>query len=188
MKCLSFLLLLAFLCLSSPLSALAWNGAGHMTTGAIAYQELKREDPTATQRVIEILKANPEFETLWESELDRVETLEPEQLLFMLAARWSDDIRRDNRYNHSKWHYINFPYKPSNEPDSITVSEPDSDNILTAFNQNLDVLTSNDNLREQSIALCWLFHLVGDVHQPLHSTALFTEEFPKGDKPTAWLR
>ncbi len=24
----------------------------------------------------------------------------------------------------------------------------------------------------------WVFHLVGDVHQPLHTVALFTTQFP----------
>ncbi len=32
------------------------------------------------------------------------------------------------------------------------------------------------------MALCWLFHLIGDVHQPLHTTALFTTAYPDGDK------
>ena len=32
-------------------------------------------------------------------------------------------------------------------------------------------------------AYCWLFHLVGDIHQPLHSTAIFSvDHFPKGDE------
>ena len=31
--------------------------------------------------------------------------------------------------------------------------------------------------------MCWIFHLVGDLHQPLHSTALFSERgFPTGDR------
>jgi hypothetical protein len=33
------------------------------------------------------------------------------------------------------------------------------------------------------MAYCWLFHLVGDLHQPLHCCALFSgEHFKKGDK------
>jgi hypothetical protein len=28
----------------------------------------------------------------------------------------------------------------------------------------------------------WLFHLVGDIHQPLHTTQLFTVEYPTGDR------
>ena len=34
---------------------------------------------------------------------------------------------------------------------------------------------------KQAIALAWLFHLVGDIHQPLHSVSLFTREYPAGD-------
>jgi hypothetical protein len=28
----------------------------------------------------------------------------------------------------------------------------------------------------------WLFHLVGDIHQPLHTVQLFTREYPNGDR------
>ena len=28
----------------------------------------------------------------------------------------------------------------------------------------------------------WLFHLVGDIHQPLHMVQLFTREYPNGDR------
>ena len=29
---------------------------------------------------------------------------------------------------------------------------------------------------------CWLFHLVGDVHQPLHTVSLFKTKYPDGDR------
>lgn len=32
------------------------------------------------------------------------------------------------------------------------------------------------------MAYCWLFHLIGDIHQPLHSTALVNARFPEGDR------
>jgi hypothetical protein len=36
---------------------------------------------------------------------------------------------------------------------------------------------------EKAIMLAWLFHLVGDIHQPLHSTALFSQKlFLEGDR------
>jgi hypothetical protein len=34
----------------------------------------------------------------------------------------------------------------------------------------------------RAIALTWLFHLVGDIHRPLHTAQLFTVEYPKGDR------
>jgi hypothetical protein len=35
---------------------------------------------------------------------------------------------------------------------------------------------------EKAVYLTWLLHLVGDIHQPLHCTAVFSEQFPSGDK------
>src|SRR5262249_16682300 len=35
---------------------------------------------------------------------------------------------------------------------------------------------------DRAIALCWLLHLVGDVHQPLHACELYSAQFPKGDQ------
>jgi hypothetical protein len=35
---------------------------------------------------------------------------------------------------------------------------------------------------DKAIMLCWLLHVVGDIHQPLHSSALFSRKlFPEGD-------
>lgn len=43
--------------------------------------------------------------------------------------------------------------------------------------------TVKDNSRERrAIALAWLFHLVCDIHQPLHTAQLFTVEYPHGDR------
>ncbi len=37
--------------------------------------------------------------------------------------------------------------------------------------------------QDKAIMLAWLFHLVGDIHQPLHSTALFSQAlFHDGDR------
>jgi hypothetical protein len=53
-------------------------------------------------------------------------------------------------------------------------------NILTALVENESVV-KNDGERK-AIALAWLFHLVGDMHQPLHTAELFTVDYPKGDR------
>jgi hypothetical protein len=34
----------------------------------------------------------------------------------------------------------------------------------------------------RAIALTWVFHLVGDAHQPLHTTQIFTTDYPNGDR------
>src|SRR5262245_29887176 len=50
-------------------AALAWNKAGHMVSGAIAYADLKQDSPQTLERVIALLKAHPHYETRWERRL-----------------------------------------------------------------------------------------------------------------------
>jgi len=55
-------------------------------------------------------------------------------------------------------------------------------NILTALTENESVVKNANDPERKAIALAWLFHLVGDIHQPLHTAQLFTAEYPQGDK------
>ena len=55
-------------------------------------------------------------------------------------------------------------------------------NILTAMAENQRILANGNDPGRKAIALAWLFHLVGDIHQPLHTVQLFTVEYPRGDR------
>src|SRR5215475_14696914 len=102
----------------------------------------------------------------------------------MQAARWPDDIRtRDKAENRPPWHYINLPFKPEGQPASVQVREPEPVNILTVLTENEGVMKNSSSYAERTaIALAWLFHLVGDIHQPLHAAQIFTVDYPNGDR------
>src|SRR3546814_17826822 len=34
---------------------------------------------------------------------------------------------------------------------------------------------------ERAVAYCWIFHIVGDIHQPLHAAEYFSSGTPDGD-------
>src|SRR5262249_2591525 len=55
-------------------------------------------------------------------------------------------------------------------------------NILTAMSGNQRTLANDNDPGQKAIALTWLFHLVGDIHQPLHTAQLFTVDYPEGDR------
>ena len=55
-------------------------------------------------------------------------------------------------------------------------------NILTALAENTKAAADEGSARDRAVALTWLFHLVGDLHQPLHTTRIFTTRWPKGDR------
>src|SRR5215472_14395918 len=151
-------------------SAFAWSKAGHMVSGAIAYADVKHTSPEILARVIALLKSHPHYQTKWVPRLAQLNLSAEEQelYLFMLAARWPDDIRGDAAFHHGAWHYINLPYTPEGQPASVQPVDPPSDNILTAYQTNLDMVQSTAQDATRAVALCWVFHLIGDVHQPLH--------------------
>jgi hypothetical protein len=154
-----------------------------MVSGAIAYADLKQASPETLARVIALLKMHPHFATKWAPRLAQLHLSPEEQelYLFMLAARWPDDMRGDAAFHHGAWHYINLPYKPEGQPASVQTVDPQAENILQAYQTNLDILGSTAPASAKAVALCWIFHLIGDVHQPLHTIILFTTQFPAPD-------
>lgn len=177
------LLLAAFFVLPGPL--LAWNRAGHMVSGAIAYDDLLQRHPRALARAVALLQQHPQHED-WAGRFAFLPAEEHDRALFMKAARWADDVRGQPRFHPramDPWHYINFPFKPEGEPEEVKPAEPAAVNILTAFEANLKELRDPTlDPGRRAVALCWLYHLAGDVHQPLHVVSLFRRDFPQGDR------
>ncbi len=117
--------------------------------------------------------------------------------IFQQAATWPDIIRKNKTYDRPPWHYINFPLYldpsdrlafdkrlPVNLSTEISGRTPrDQYNVLQAIAFCRATLKAKAGSDVKAAAYCWLFHLVGDLHQPLHSTALFSvNQFPKGDR------
>ena len=155
----------------------AWNGTGHMTVASIAYDNLT---PKARAGVDALLARHRDY-GLWMSQLPPGYT-DRGRFAFMKAATWPDDIRKtpDDR---PIWHYIDVPviaagYTP--DPAALLIVRP---NAETQIGEETALLTrpgATDG--ERAVALCWVEHLIGDIHQPLHDASLFSPLFPKGDK------
>jgi hypothetical protein len=62
----------------------------------------------------------------------------------------------------------------------VQIIEPEPVNILTALAENQSVVKNGNDPERKGVALAWLFHLVGDIHQPLHTAQLFTVDYPQG--------
>jgi S1/P1 Nuclease len=158
-----------------PLPASAWNIPGHMLSGIIAYQVLNQESPPTIEKVKAMLEKHPWYANQWQARVQDVSVADRDMVSFMQAARWPDDIRtQDKAQNRPPWHYINLPFKPEGQPASVQTKEPEPVNILTALAENEGVLKNKNDPEPKAITLAWLFHLVGDIHQPLHTAQLFT--------------
>jgi hypothetical protein len=182
LKLLRLIQCLCLLLFAAPASG--WNRAGHMVCGAFVGTLLERDNPQALADWTVVLKRHPQYESHWREGVERAAPENRKQSVWMLAARWPDDIRSDPQFDRPEWHYINHPYKPAGQPQSVTTVGPADVNIVTAFRTNIEILKGTAADAEKAVALCWVLHLVGDVHQPLHTTRLFTQDFPppSGDR------
>ena len=63
----------------------------------------------------------------------------------MQTARWADDIRSNDKQQHrAPWHYINLPFKPEGQPDSVQIRDPEPEKILTAMAENERAVRNDD--------------------------------------------
>ena len=123
----------------------------------------------------------------------------------------ADGPDRRELYHRGTWHYVNIPlYLTAADEagvraklDAGEISAPNTDftvpagvtaddaagdaagmNVVQALRYNLAVVRDRSNpAADRAVALCWVLHLGGDVHQPMHSVALFSDAlYPEGDK------
>ena len=174
-------LVLPVLLAAAASPALAWSKAGHEVTGAIACLDLQKSRPATLRQAVALLANLPGFDR-WQASADSLALGDDDRLIFycMQAARWADDTR-NTPYDHPKWHYVDFPYVV---PGSSAKGEPpEAENLLLGFDASMRVLGSGQGSNvTRAMALAWVFHLVGDAHQPLHAAMLFSDALPKGDR------
>jgi hypothetical protein len=177
------LVLTALLVVASARPALTWNIPDHMLSAAIAHQILQQESPPTIDKIKAVLGLHPWHSTRWQNSLAPFAGADTDVMLFMLASRWAVDIRTTDKSQHrGPWHYVNMPFKPAGQPAFIPVKPAGIPNVLTALEDNRRIAVSDPDLQKRAIALTWLFHLVGDVHQPLHTSQLFSVDYPNGDQ------
>ena len=129
------------------------------------------------------MESHPWYANHGQAQLEKLPAVDRDEMLFTLAARWADDIRtRDKAQHRGPWHYIDRPFKPEGQPGSVQIKPPAAVNILTALTENERLTKTDNDPTRRAIALSWLFHLVGDIHQPLHSAQIFTTAYPNGDR------
>lgn len=166
--------LAAAACLLFPQrAARAWSASGHMAVAAIAYREM---EPAARARIGRLLREHPHFASRWKAGV-AASGLPWDEYLFMQASVWPDVIRGDAKWDHPAWHYINKVYAP--EGSDFRPSAPE--NILTALDLNKRRAIQPGSAADRAVALCWVLHLMGDLHQPLHAATLVSPLYPTGD-------
>lgn len=136
--------LVAVAALPSP--AFAWGSDGHRIVCAIAWDAMR----PSTRNRIELL-------------LD----LKGKEA-FADACNWADEYR-SHHPETAPWHFVNVPVGKRRVDVDRDCAEPASC-IVVQIGRHLTTLKRDATKEERAIALKFVAHFVGDVHQPLHAS------------------
>jgi S1/P1 nuclease len=186
-------------------SALAWNATGHKLISSLAFRQLTREEQ---QRVVALLKRHPRFTPDFADEMpDDVKSADvaaQDEWLFQQAGIWSDIVRggppERTAFHRPTWHYVDVPHFLEDKsraeleagikenlalvPPPAATPDTQELNVTQAIALACRLIADQNTSPEvRGLMLAWLFHLVGDLHQPCHSTGLFSRRlFAEGDQ------
>jgi hypothetical protein len=171
--------------------AFAWNGLGHKVVAEIAWQQL--DEPTREQ-IVDTLRRHPrfaeDFQKKMPADVETADKATQDHWIFQQAATWPD-ICRKTEYDRPHWHYIDIPLFDGGErpvPFNLSTgyspkSKEESGNVVQATKCCVAMIADPAvGAEAKALYYSWLLHLVGDIHQPLHSTSLVCDYFPKGDE------
>lgn len=188
--------------------AQAWDATSHRLSAYVAWESLT---PAHRARLVSILQQHPRYQEDFLDQMPAnvlvADQESQERWLLGQAAVWPDMARSFDgeakiRYHRPDWHWIDGVWMrgeglqgnvyvgvdplPSIHAEALGPAQHEAavDNVVLAIEYNATALQNPLNsAAEQAIALCWLLHLVGDIHQPTHSGALIsTTLFPHGDR------
>jgi hypothetical protein len=97
-------------------------------------------------------------------------------------AVWMDDFRGDSLdESYAQWHYVNFRPLFEGIPERPNVG-PEPENLLARLYWGINTLRQGaGSARRDAEAIGFLYHLMGDVHQPLHAITRYSPGHPDGD-------
>ena len=188
--------LVCIILLAFSLPAFAWDDSGHKLVAYIAWQQMT---PAARERAVQILLNAPEdaqLNALYPTPPDQEYTTYPpgarskaskQRDYFMIVAYWADLVRdrkyeKRSKYHHGTWHYLDTFWQTgaNGKVELLPDKENDKENAVERLFHFDKVLRSDEKDAEKAIALAWVLHIAGDIHQPLHASGRLSPEDPKG--------
>jgi hypothetical protein len=174
-------------------TSFGWHDAGHKIIASIAFRRL---EPAQREELVAILRQHPRFQEDFAAWMPR-ELIAEEQgeWIVQQAAVWPDLARKlpdgeREKYHRGPWHYLDIPLFLTPEDkaameQALTINRSTdlpadeagrlSMNAIQAIEYSKAVIADRTRpAADRAIAICWLFHVIGDIHQPCHSTAMFS--------------
>lgn len=195
-----------------PHSVIAWNATGHQLVARIAWEQMNDTARRKVIEILKGAPPDACLLALFDDQLpigDRDREFFVRASTWPDIVRPNDrpasnshpaivDTRPCIRFHRRDWHFINFFWKGisgainASRPRDLTPQElksiqrPDVNAVilLNLFQPFMacDKPQCGTSKEDRATTLAWILHLVGDIHQPLHTSARVTATEPKGDQ------
>lgn len=138
-------LFIALITTCCSIGLISWGVTGHRTIGRIAENHLSAKAKAGVQAL------------LGAQSLADVST-------------WADEVRLDPEYRQTaSWHFLNLPLGLTFPEFKQRVESMKTENVYSVLQQQEHILVNPSSSRQQQIvALKFIVHFVGDMHQPMH--------------------
>jgi hypothetical protein len=167
-----------------PHATYGWGAIGHETVAGIAWDSLSVNE---RQAIVNLLMQAPADSCLRELFPSNGSLAARQRRFFIMVATWPDIVRPRNdadhrvctKYHEREWHFVDHFWAgtsgdPTDPPHDLNVpiAQINAAERIRLF-RNLAV-DSHQPPRKRAMALAWILHLVGDIHQPLHTSGRVT--------------
>lgn len=139
--------------------AYSWNDVGHRLIAQIAYDHLTTHAKKRFNHYNQACVTN-------------------KRINFVASSVWLDHIRAQTHV-YDAMHYIDIPFSI----DGHALPAISRNNAASSIEKAILILSrSNTSLAGKCRALHILVHVVGDIHQPLHTATRISWVYPEGDR------
>lgn len=150
-------------------SVYGWSALGHMIVAKIAQMDLIGSgDQSVYQKAKEYALLGKEMEPNMTDNFESVST-------------WADEIIMfQNVHQFDEWHYTTQSFSLDGTP---KFNMAPAQNVVNTLQKMVKTLNGSKNATiEKAMLTRFLIHFVGDMHQPLHTTSLISENYTDGDQ------
>jgi hypothetical protein len=159
-KSVAYFIVIVFL-LSLPVRAGAWGREGHRIVARIAARHLTAKTQTA---ILKLIQADKE-------DIDKCKNETSLEEKLACVATWADEVRTSPKYKSTApLHFVNIPiYVPEAQRHYDQQRDCSKGCVVSAIDKYKQILLTSNNNADRAVALKFIVHFIGDLHQPLHN-------------------
>ncbi|MDF1757250.1 MAG: S1/P1 nuclease [Legionellaceae bacterium] len=139
----------------------AWNALGHRIIAQIAFDNMDGKSRAIASKYNSSLNTNGHSYSMINS------------------AVWLDHLYSEKYKTLRTLHYIDIPFST----DNTTLPKTNHFNAVFAILIANQILSDKNSSRlDKAISSRILWHVVGDIHQPMHAVSRISKQYPNGDR------